>query len=155
MIDLPDSWDWKATIGAAPTTLYPIHVHAMYNKISIYTSVQMYKACIPKVACKNPIRTPAHFFYLFLLLHSAQKDTNSSAVFSPSLILWTCDRHQGEFCFSFTADVHGNGYMWIEQNPMRCQRETDKEHPKGPFPSSFFSPVKPNWKQHGRVGICT
>ncbi len=87
-----------------------------------------------KHGIQKPIRTPAHLFDLFVRLHSAEKDTNSAAVSSPSPILLP---HQGEFCFSFTADVHGNGYMWIEQNPMRCQRQTNKKTSiPGPFPSS-------------------
>ena len=116
----------------------------MYNHDQSYQS-----RIITKHGIQKPIRTPTHLFYLFVLLHSAKKDTNSSAVSSTSPILLP---HQGEFCFSFTADVHGNGYMWIEQNPMRCQWQTDKKTSiPGPFPSSETAEtsetkLKATWK---------
>lgn len=60
-----------------------------------------------------PLPTPSFTFesgYMYLV---------SPIVFSFTALLTKSGKR--EFCFSFIADVHAHGYLWIEQNPMRLR----------------------------------
>lgn len=60
-----------------------------------------------------PLPTPSFKFesgYMYLV---------SPILFSFTTLLTKSGKR--EFCFSFIADVHAQGYLWIEQNPMRLR----------------------------------